>query len=167
MEHNAPTDPKPPVEPVSEGAPPWLKIGIVFGALCAGVGLLLWGDAGDAFVYSKLVNEVVDSPQEFAGRTLRVEGDLRRGSVEFREEPCEWRFVIERNGAELPISFPECVVPDTFRDDYGIIVTVQGQLQDDGSFHATELIPRCPSKYEEKLQAGENMPIDLEHRTPS
>jgi cytochrome c-type biogenesis protein CcmE len=39
-------------------------------------------------------------------------------------------------------------------------VTVQGEVQSDGSFLANEVVPRCPSKYEmqERLEAGEEMP---------
>lgn len=137
------------------------KIGLVFFALAGGgVFLLLNSEAGDAMSYSKLVPEVVRDPDTHRGRQLRVEGDLRQGSIAFRESPCEWRFVIEREGYSLPVSFPECVVPDTFRDGFDIKVTVRGYLQEDGSFLANEVIPRCPSKYEmeEKLEAGEEIP---------
>src|SRR5262245_14148357 len=108
---------------------PGVKIGIVVVLLAGAVGLLLFGSsASDAFVYSKLVDEVMTNPKEFAGRELRVEGLLKPGSIQWREEPCEYRFVIEKNGKELPVQFPQCVVPDTFRDGMGISVTVQGKL---------------------------------------
>lgn len=133
------------------GIPAWLKMAVVFVALAGGVAYLLTGsEASDAFVYSKLVHEVVDEPSEFSGRELRVEGDLVKGSVRFREDPCEWRFVLEKEQERMPVRFPQCVVPDTFRDDYGISVTVQGQLESDGTFVANQVIPRCPSKYEMK-----------------
>lgn len=137
------------------------KIGLVFFALAGGgVFLLLNSEAGDAMSYSKLVPDVVQNPEVHRGRQLRVEGDLKPGSIQFRESPCEWRFVIERDGYSLPVSFPECVVPDTFRDGFDIKVTVRGYLQEDGSFTANEVIPRCPSRYEmeEKLKAGEEIP---------
>ena len=143
------------------GVPSWAKIGIVLSLLVGGVvALLLTSDAGDAFVYSKPVHEVMADPGSFEGRELRVEGDLRQGSVRFREDPCEWQFVLEKEGQEMAVSFPQCVVPDTFRDDFGITVTVQGQVQDDGSFLANQVVPRCPSKYEmqERMQNGEEMP---------
>lgn len=131
---------------------------VLFGG--AATFLLLGTDASDAFVYSKLVPEVVGNPDEFAGRELRVEGDLKQGSVQFREEPCEWRFTIGKDGSEMNVRYPECVVPDTFRDDMGITVTVQGNVQPDGTFVANEVVPRCPSKYEMKQRQarGEVMP---------
>lgn len=138
-----------------------LKIAIVLTVLVGGaVAVLLNSGAGDALTYSKLVDEVTAHPGRFQGRQLRVEGELRQGSIRFREEPCEWRFVLEKNGHEMPVRFPECVVPDTFRDGAGLSVTVQGHLDTDGSFLANEVIPRCPSKYEMEQRArnGEQMP---------
>ena len=141
--------------------PPVVKIGAVLAVLGGFVVFLLLGsEAGDAFVYSKLVHEVAQDPAAFEGRRLRVEGELRQGSIKFREDPCEWRFVLEKEGEEMPVTFPQCVVPDTFRDGMGISVTVEGEIDRQGKFLASQVIPRCPSKYEmkEKLEAGEAMP---------
>ena len=139
-----------------------LKVGVVFLLLGGSVAFLLWGtEASDAFVYSKLVDEVMREPDRYRGRELRVEGQLMRGSVVFQAEPdCEHRFVLTRRGQTMPVRFPRCVVPDTFRDDMEMDVVVQGQLQADDSFLANEVIPRCPSKYEmrERQQSGEEMP---------
>lgn len=151
-----------PAEPPKKGGvPPALKVGLVLTLLSSAVAaLLLLSPASDSLSYSKLVHEVVDDPDAFEGRQLRVEGTLKQGSIRFREEPCEWRFVITSQGRELPVSFPECVVPDTFKDTFGIQVTVQGHLEDDHSFLANEVIPRCPSKYEmqQQLENGAQMP---------
>lgn len=139
-----------------------LLIAGVLTLLGAGVGVLLFGtSASDAFVYSKLVDEVMAEPQTFHDRELRVEGQLRQGSVEFQAEPtCEHRFTLTRGQYEMPVRFPRCVVPDTFRDDMPMDVVVQGRLQTNGTFLANEVIPRCPSKYEmrERQQGGEEMP---------
>lgn len=146
----------------SRGLSPVVKIGIVVALLGGAVSFLLLGSsASDAFVYSKLVNEVMASPAEFNGRELRVEGDLKPGSIKFREEPCEYRFVIQKEGKEMPVQYSQCVVPDTFRDGMGISVVVQGKLASAGdSFIANQVIPRCPSKYEmqERKNKGEVMP---------
>ena len=153
-------------EAESRGLSPAVKIGIVVTLLGGAVAFLIFGSsASDAFVYSKLVNEVVAAPADFKGRELRVEGDLKPGSIKFREEPCEYRFVIQKDGKELPVQFSQCVVPDTFRDGMGISVVVQGKLATSGdSFVANQVIPRCPSKYEmeQRKQNGETMP----HATP-
>lgn len=161
----AETDPDPPAVELSEdedrGLSPFVKIGLVVSALAAALAILVFGsDASDAFVYAKLVDEVLVNPEAFKDRELRVEGDLKKGSVEFNEDPCEWRFVLSKGDKEMPVRFPQCIVPDTFKDGMGLIVTVQGRLTDKGYFHANQVIPRCPSKYEmkEAQQRGETMP---------
>lgn len=141
-----------------------VKLGVAFAILAGGVAFLLTTDE-TPLVYSQMVDEVMAAPSTFEGRALRVEGLLRPGSIQFREDPCEWRFTIERNDRALDVEFPECIVPDTFRDGTGITVVVEGRL-DGERFHATQVIPRCPSKYEmnERMQNGESAPHSL---TPS
>jgi len=84
------------------------------------------------------------------------------GSLVKREQPCEYRFSIAKNGVELPVRFAQCVVPDTFRDvpDLDVGVTVEGELRSDDTFEATSVLAKCPSKYEmqERKQRGEQMP---------
>jgi cytochrome c-type biogenesis protein CcmE len=168
MQHE--NDPRPvEVEPAARerrGLGPLIKVGAVFGVLAGVIGWLLFGtDASDALVYSKLVEEVLDKPSDFRGRELRVEGDLKLGSIKFQEDPCEYRFTIGKEGREMDVQFPRCIVPDTFRDQPGLKVTVQGKLVDDNTFLASQVIPKCPSKYEmeERAKKGELMP----HGTPS
>ena len=144
------------------GISPLVKIGIVF-AMLGGALALLWFSttAEDAFVYSKLVDEVMGDPGSFQDRPVRVEGDLKQGSIQFREQPCEWRFTLASKGQEMPVRFSQCVVPDTFKDGMGLKVTVQGRLSESGGyFAADQVIPRCPSKYEmqQAQQRGEKMP---------
>jgi cytochrome c-type biogenesis protein CcmE len=174
-----PTEPKAPepvqpsalIEPMERSAPahtergglgPLVKVLVVFSMLGGAIALLWFStSAEDAFVYSKLVHEVTKAPEQFRARELRVEGDLKPGSIKFQESPCEWRFVIKSEGEEMPVRFPQCVVPDTFKDGMGIKVTVQGKLAEGaGHFAATQVIPRCPSKYEmqQAQQRGEKMP---------
>jgi cytochrome c-type biogenesis protein CcmE len=150
-----------PVHHERGGLGPLVKVLVVFSMLGGAIALLWFStSAEDAFVYSKLVHEVTKAPEQFRGRELRVEGDLKPGSIKFQESPCEWRFAIKSEGEEMPVRFPQCVVPDTFKDGMGIKVTVQGKLTGEGHFAATQVIPRCPSKYEmqQAQQRGEKMP---------
>jgi cytochrome c-type biogenesis protein CcmE len=154
----------------SAGLSPFVKVGVVFTMLGVALALLWFSTtAQDAFVYSKLVEEVLHAPATFKGRELRVEGDLKQGSILFKESPCEWRFVLGAKGREMPVRFPQCIVPDTFKDGVGLKVTVQGKLTDDGYFLANQVIPRCPSKYEMEKMKGEGvkMPHAPGLRAPS
>lgn len=152
-------------EPERKGIPPWLKVAAVFVMLGGGVAFLLSGTgASSAFIYSKLVDELMAEPDAWVGREVRVEGKLRQGSIVFVNEPtCEHTFVLEREGHALPVRFPRCTVPDTFRDDMPMDVVVQGKLQSSGTFLADQVIPRCPSKYEmqQMQQNGEAMPHEM------
>lgn len=161
------TTPEPPNESeVQEPEPSRLRSGakvlLVVAALAGAVALIFVGTGADqALVYSKDVHVVMASPDQFVGKALRVEGDLKNGSIQFREEPCEWRFTLLKEGKEMPVRYPQCVVPDTFRDGMGISVTVEGQIEPGGEiFLASQVIPKCPSKYEmkQRQENGETMP---------
>ncbi len=142
------------------------KLVVVLALLTTGLVVLLGSDS--IFVYSIDVAAVMGDPGAHRDRTLRVEGALQPGSIQFREEPCEWRFALEEDHQVMPVRFAECSVPDTFRDGMGITVVVQGQLHSDGHFEASEVIPRCPSKYEmqERLEDGEAMPHPMPAGAP-
>lgn len=131
---------------------------MVAGAVC-GVVMLGLKDKG---IYAKPLDELVHDQAKFAGKPVRAEGTLVHGSMQKREQPCEYRFTIERAGVQVPVRFPQCIVPDTFRDVAGtdVAVTVEGKLLADGHFEATSVLAKCPSKYEmkERQSKGEAMP---------
>lgn len=130
-------------------------------AAAAIVALVLVG-MQDKGMYSKPVDELVQQKTKFVGKPVRAEGNLVHGSLVKRESPCEYRFKIEKNGVEVPVRFAKCVVPDTFRDVPGMDlgVTVEGELQADDSLEASNVLAKCPSKYEMKQKAagGEKAP---------
>mgnify|MGYP005859150407 CR=1 FL=1 len=130
-------------------------------AAAAIVALVLVG-MQDKGMYSKPVDELLAQKGKFVGKPVRAEGNLVHGSLEKRESPCEYRFRIEKNGVEVPVRYAKCVVPDTFRDvpDMDLAVTVEGELQGDDSLEASQVLAKCPSKYEMKQKAanGEKAP---------
>jgi cytochrome c-type biogenesis protein CcmE len=130
-------------------------------AAAAIVALVLVG-MQDKGIYSKPVDELVAQKAKFVGKSVRAEGNLVHGTLAKRDEPCEYRFKIEKNGVELPVRFAKCVVPDTFRDIQGmdVAVTVEGELRADNSLEASQVLAKCPSKYEMKQKAanGEKAP---------
>lgn len=138
-----------------------LLVGLVLIA-AAVLGLVL--SFKDAAVYAKTVDQIVAEKDKLAGRAIRVEGNLVKGSLVHQEQPCEYRFRIEEKGAEIPVRYANCVVPDTFRDVPGmdVRVTVEGKIAKEGTFEASLVMAKCPSKYEMKDRAakGETMPHD-------
>jgi cytochrome c-type biogenesis protein CcmE len=139
---------------------PAIAVGLAMGA--AAIAALVLTGMQDKAIYSKPVDELLAQKAKFVGRPVRAEGMLVHGSLEKRDQPCEYKFVIEKHGAELPVTFDQCVVPDTFRDvpDLDVGVTVEGELQTDNSFVASSVLAKCPSKYEmqERKKNGEQMP---------
>ncbi|HEX8790017.1 MAG TPA: cytochrome c maturation protein CcmE [Polyangiaceae bacterium] len=139
---------------------PVLAVGLAAGA--AAVATFVLTGMQDKAIYSKPVDELLAQKDKFAGRPVRAEGNLVHGTMVKRDQPCEFRFTIAKNGVELPVRYPQCVVPDTFRDVPGmdVGVTVEGELQPDQSFLASSVLAKCPSKYEmkERQKNGEQMP---------
>ena len=84
--------------------------------MAGGIIALVMTSFKDAAVYAKNVDQVKAEAAQLGGRRLRVEGNLVHGSLERRDQPCEYRFTIKGKDAELPVRFPKCIVPDTFKD---------------------------------------------------
>ena len=142
----------------------WIGVAIAVGlsAAAAAIAALALTGIQDNALYSKPVDQLLSQKAKFLGRPVRAEGNLVHGSLVKRDRPCEYRFSITKNGAELPVRFAQCVVPDTFRDvpDMDVGVTVEGELRSDDSFEATNVLAKCPSKYDmqQRKQRGEQMP---------
>ncbi len=152
------TEPEPPHVfakssiPLKAEVKPNRHLGLLIGLVVMGSAILFVVFSGfkQAAVYSKGVDELLRDKSRFESRTVRVLGSLVSGTLARRSEPCEYRFKMQKNDAELTVFFPQCVVPDTFRDVSGVKVevTAEGQLQADGTFKASQIMAKCPSKYE-------------------
>lgn len=128
----------------------------------------------DAAIYALPVKDLATQADKFVGRKVRLEGELRPGTLVKRDQPCEYRFTVQGAGAggdahQIPVRYGQCVVPDTFRDvpGGGVQVTVEGTLTKEGHFEASLVMAKCSSKYdpathEMKKDRGEaaNTPIN-------
>jgi cytochrome c-type biogenesis protein CcmE len=129
--------------------------------MAAAVGLLVSFSLKDAAVYAKTVDQLMASKASMVGRRVRVEGTLIHGSLMKRDQPCEYRFKVTKNNAVLEVRYAKCVIPDTFQDreEGDVGVTAEGMLTRDGTFEATQIMAKCPSKYEEK--DGKKTPVGM------
>ena len=140
------------------------NIGLLIGLLVMGGGILtlVFTSFKGSAMYSKEVDDLVRDKDKLADRAVRVTGTLVKGSLMKRDQPCEYRFNIEKKGVVLPVRFAQCVVPDTFRDMPGmdVSVTAEGKLTEAGNFEASTIMAKCPSKYEmkDRAKAGEQAP---------
>ena len=142
----------------------WKKLTLLSVLLAAAGGIvaLVLTSFGDSTVYSKGVDQLLSEKSRWVNRTVRVEGTLVKGTLVFREKPCEYRFDVTRASALLHVRYPSCTKPDTLRDDMPEVgVTAEGKLQPEGDFLASNVLAKCPSKYEmkEKAKNGQ-MPPD-------
>jgi cytochrome c-type biogenesis protein CcmE len=140
------------------------NVGLLVALLVMGGGILtlVMTSFKQAAVYSKGVDELVAEKDRVAGRQVRVAGTLVKGSLKRRDQPCEYRFTLTKNKKNLDVRYDQCVVPDTFRDVPGmdVEVTAEGKLAQGGYFEASQIMAKCPSKYEMKNREkkGERAP---------
>jgi cytochrome c-type biogenesis protein CcmE len=75
---------------------------------------------------------------------VRLGGTVAVGSVQWDSSHRHLRFMITDGARALPVAYSG-VVPDIFKD--GRQVVVEGALGRDGTFEATTLLAKCPTKY--------------------
>jgi cytochrome c-type biogenesis protein CcmE len=140
------------------------NLGLLIGLLVAAGAILalVFTNFKDAAIYSMGVDLLLKDQDKYKTRNVRVEGMLVKGTLMRRDQPCEYRFKIQKEQAVLPVRYAACVVPDTFRDMPGmdVAVTAEGKLADNGHFEASHIMAKCPSKYEmqERAKKGEQAP---------
>jgi cytochrome c-type biogenesis protein CcmE len=137
--------------------------GLLLGLVGMGAAILFVVFSGfkQAAVYSKGVDELLRDKDRFESRTVRVVGTLVAGTLARRSDPCEYRFKMQKNDAILTVLYPQCVVPDTFRDVPGVKVevTAEGQISADGTFRAHQIMAKCPSKYDMRGKSSQGQAI--------
>jgi cytochrome c-type biogenesis protein CcmE len=130
--------------------------GLLAGLIAVGAGVLLFvfNSGEDAVVYSYQVDDLKAQAADIGDRQVRVQGILVPGTLVRRDEPCEHRFMIQKQGVKnaepLKVQYAQCVVPDTFREVAGVEVevTAEGRMAEDGHLEASKIFAKCPSKYE-------------------
>ena len=131
-----------------------LTLVVLLMCVAAGIVGLVLTNFKDATVYAKGVDQLVADKGKWVGRAVRVEGVLVRGTLKFQEKPCEYVFDATKGGQTVHIRYPSCIKPDTLRDDMPEVgVTAEGKLQPNGEFLASNVLAKCPSKYEMKDKA--------------
>jgi cytochrome c-type biogenesis protein CcmE len=131
-----------------------VSIGLLAVLLCMGGGIVALVLVGfkDAAVYAMPTDQLLARATELQGRKVRIDGELVPGTLQKRDTPCEFRFTMQSNKQKLNVVYPQCVIPDTFRDrpEGGVQVTVEGSLNKGGAFDASSVMAKCSSKYDPK-----------------
>lgn len=116
----------------------------------AGGGFLIYSSLDNAEYY-EMVDKVVAKPGEYMGKDLKLHGYVVAGSIDdqIRGDVKEQYFVLQYEGKEIKVHHigPK---PDNLKPRSEVVA--QGKLVDLGGgqlqFEATELMAKCPSKYE-------------------
>lgn len=141
---------------------PLIKVMLTVAIVAGGIGFLVHSSMGNAQYY-KMVDELMTEPGKWDGKTLRVHGYVEAGSIkeEIVSQKTVRTFVLEHKGQSIRVMH-EGPKPDTFKDlsevvAKGTIVEKDGQYM----LHATELMAKCPSKYE---GAGQNKDLGQQQK---
>jgi cytochrome c-type biogenesis protein CcmE len=141
--------------PAASGGRWGLLLGLL--ALMGLVLALVFSSEDEAVVYAYGVDEVKAKAGELGERRVRMQGNLVSGTLVRRDDPCEYRFQLQKADARMEVHYKQCVVPDNFRDVEGVAVevTAEGRLAAAGHLEATHIFAKCPSKYEMREGAAE------------
>lgn len=116
----------------------------------AGGGFLIYSSLENAEYY-EFVDKVAAKPGEYVGKDLKLHGYVVAGSIDdhIEGDRKEQYFVLQKEGKEIRVHHtgPK---PDNLKPRSEVVA--QGRLIDKGNgellFEATELMAKCPSKYE-------------------
>jgi cytochrome c-type biogenesis protein CcmE len=142
-----------------------IKVLITVAVILGGAGMLIYSSMADAELY-KYVHEITEQPEEWAGKSIRVHGYVEAGSIheEIVGQQTRRSFILESPCPSGSKQIEGCTPgqvkrlrvenagpkPDTFKELAEVVA--KGRLEKvDGEyvFQASELMAKCPSKYEE------------------
>jgi cytochrome c-type biogenesis protein CcmE len=120
---------------------------VVIGA----VAYLMFTSFGESMVYYKTVDELLSETDRFEGKPVRINGVLVTGSLRHDPRNDEYRFGMSKQGQTLDVSY-RGVLPDSMQDGQELVV--HGVLNpSDRLFVASEILTKCPSKYEAEAKS--------------
>lgn len=115
------------------------------GILLLAVGFLIYNGMQGTSAFYMTVEELHASPAAADGKQIKVGGDVVAGSIVRTGIGEELRFTITDGVSEIDIVY-DGAAPDIFADHAEVIAT--GTVNADGTFVATELLTKCPSRFE-------------------
>lgn len=122
--------------------------------IVASVGYLIVEGVRQTGVYyltpTELAQKTAADPS-FYDLGVKVGAKVVPGSVHRDAAAQRIDFRVSDGTKEYPVTY-RGIVPDTFTDADDIEVIVEGQLGRDGTFHATEVLAKCGSRYEAEAE---------------
>ena len=147
----------------------------IFGGILivAAIILLIITNTRAGAQYFLTVDEIIDRQQEITGKDIRVSGAVLGDTIEYDTENLILRFEVAHvpgDNKEIDaqgglamvlhqaVNNPDAnrisvvyegVMPDLLQNEAQAIMT--GKIGEDGNFYASELLLKCPTKYEEAI----------------
>jgi len=115
------------------------------GILVAVVVYLLYLSFGSSVSYYVTVSEFFAKGTELHDTNIRVAGKIADSPVDWDAKELELRFIITEGGDTMAVVY-QGAKPSTFKAGSNILV--EGKYHSDGIFQASQLLLKCPSKYE-------------------
>jgi cytochrome c-type biogenesis protein CcmE len=117
--------------------------------LLVAVGYLLYLSFGSSVSYYVTVSEFFARGTELYDTNVRVAGKIAESNIGWHAEELSLEFEITEGGDIMPVVF-QGAKPSGFKAGYDILV--EGEYHADGIFRASQIILKCPSKYEEAIE---------------
>ena len=119
--------------------------------------------AGGAYYIT--LAEMVARGDAIVGDMVRVEAVVDKESVEYDTRNIVLRFdMVDDQGNRMPVVYHD-VMPDLFMKSTSVIV--EGRVNENGVFEASNILVKCPSKYEEAAESGAEVPADHYQGVPT
>jgi cytochrome c-type biogenesis protein CcmE len=109
------------------------------------VGYLFYLSFGSSVSYYVTVSEFAARSTELYDTTVRVAGKIADSPIDWNAEDLELRFTITEGDETLTVIY-HGASPSGFKA--GANILVEGKYDSNGIFRASQIIMKCPSKYE-------------------
>ncbi|MFC1933738.1 cytochrome c maturation protein CcmE [Chloroflexota bacterium] len=113
------------------------------------VGYLFYLSFGSSVSYYVTVSEFFDRVAELDDTNVRVAGMIADSPIDWNAEDLELRFSVTEGGETMTVIY-QGAKPSGFKAGSNILV--EGEYHSDGIFRASQLIMKCPSKYESVIE---------------
>ncbi len=113
--------------------------------LVLAVGYLLYLSFGSSVSYYVTVSEFFSRGTELYDTRIRVAGEVVDSPIEWDSGKLELKLAITEGGDTMTVIYSGARPSGL---EAGVSILVEGKYDTDGTFRATQLIMKCPSKYE-------------------
>jgi cytochrome c-type biogenesis protein CcmE len=120
---------------------------ILLGAfiVLAAIGAFVFFTTQDTQQYFVTLSELKARGDAATKQSVRVGGNLAPNTTQIDTKQIAAKFTMTDGNLTLPVEY-KGILPDTFEKSTQVIS--EGKLGQDGVFHATLVLAKCPSKYD-------------------